>query len=81
MDKSKIFHVPSGVGKTIWHNLKTGQTDTTMLSQEDKAWISRWGHRLGIEIDPHNYLKQTKEIKIGKSTNPAYIILEVLPDK
>jgi len=82
MEKSKIFKVPKALERTILTMLKTGKVDTTLLSYEDKAWIRRWGIRLGIEIDPHNYLKQNNRIKIHKSTNPAYMLLEVFnPDK
>jgi hypothetical protein len=81
MERSHIFKVPIGLQKTIVSMLKTGIVDTTLLGQEDRMWLSRWGYRLGIVIDGHNYAKQSKPLKRHKSTNPDYIILEVLPDK
>jgi hypothetical protein len=82
MEYSKIFHVPKPLEKTILSMLKTGIVDVSMLSDEDKMWVLRWGKRLGIITDSHNYGKMTKDIRMHKSTNPSYIILEVFnPDK
>lgn len=82
MERSKIFKVPKGLEKTILYMLKTGEVDTTLLGEDDRMWLKRWGNRLGIEIDRHNYAKHTKTLKRHKSTNPNYILVEVSnPDK
>jgi hypothetical protein len=78
MDRSRIFKVPIGLQKTILYMLKTGEVDTTLLSAEDKAWVLRWGVRLGILTDVHNYTKQTKKLELSKSTNPDYFLIKVL---
>ena len=82
METSKIFHVPKGLEKTILTMLKTGKVDTTLLGEDDRMWLNRWGYRLGIIIDRHAYAKHTKDLKRHKSTNPNYILVEVFsPDK
>jgi hypothetical protein len=78
MERSKIFKAPIGLQKTILYMLKTGEVDTTLLSAEEKAWVLRWGKRLGILTDDHNYTKTTKRLKISKSTNPDYFLIKVL---
>ena len=78
MERSKIFKVPIGLQKTILYMLKTGNIDTTLLSAEDKAWVLRWGTRLGILPDGYNHSKQTKKLKLSKSTNPDYFLIKVL---
>lgn len=77
MERSKIFKVPIGIQKTILHMLETGKTDTTLLSAEDKAWVLRWGVRLGLLTDNHNYTKTTKRLEMSKSTNPDYFLIKV----
>lgn len=77
MERSKIFKVPIGLQKTILYMLKTGEVDTTMLSAEDKAWVLRWGMRLGILTDNHNYTKTTKRLEMVDSTNPDYFLIKV----
>jgi hypothetical protein len=84
MERSKIFKVPIGLEKTILHMLDTGEVDITMLSQEDKAWLGRMGAKSGLfSLEKPLLLKQKKRMKQVKSTNPAYVVLEVLspPDK
>jgi hypothetical protein len=82
MERSKIFKVPIGLQKTILHMLNMGEVDITLLSQEDKAWLGRMGKKSGLfSLEKPLLLKQKERMKQVKSTNPAYIVLEVLPDK
>jgi hypothetical protein len=82
MERSKIFKVPIGLEKTILHMLDTGEVDISLLSQEDKAWLGRMGKKSGLfSLEKPLVLKQKERMKQVKSTNPAYIVLEVLPDK
>lgn len=74
--------VPIGLKKTIRHMLKTGEVDVTMLSQEDKIWLGRMCNKYGgFSLEKPLLLKQKRGLKLVKSTNPAYFILELLPDK
>jgi hypothetical protein len=78
MERSKIFKVPIGLQKTILHMLDTGEVDITLLSKEDKAWLGRMGKKSGLfSLEKPLLLKQKARMKHVKSTNPAYIALEV----
>lgn len=79
MERTKIFKVPKGLEKTIVHMLETGEVDISLLSQEDKAWLGRMGKRTGLfTLEKPLVLKQKGKMKHVKSTNPAYIVLEVV---
>lgn len=81
MERSKIFKVPKGLEKTILHMLETGEVDVSMLSQEDKAWLGRMGRKSGLfSLEKPTLLRQNhkRELKPVKSTNPAYMVLEVI---
>jgi hypothetical protein len=83
MERSKIFKVPKGLEKTILHMLETGEVDISLLSQEDKKWLGRMGSKTGLfSLERPLVLKQRGRMKQVKSTNPAYMVLEVVsPDK
>jgi hypothetical protein len=79
MERSKIFKVPKGLEKTILHMLDSGEVDISLLSQEDKAWLGRMGRSSGLfSLEKPLLLKQKQRMKQVKSTNPAYMVLEVV---
>jgi len=79
MERSKIFKVPKGLEKTIVNMLETGEVDVTLLSQEDKIWLGVMGRKTGLfSLEKPLLLKQKARMKQVKSTNPAYMVLEVI---